>query len=183
MLLTEQQETAIIKEYTGLMHHIAWRFERKRGTKFDCHDDLFQECSIVLLTTIREMESIEDLKTHFPFWQMQHAMCIFLLTLQTLSHPKRTTDFFQSLDQDRIAKDRSENLHQMFSSYDQQKAIDDEITVRDFINALPERDQCIVRGKQDGEKSYEIGKSLGRCESWVSKRLKAISRDYISSVS
>lgn len=184
MYMTEQQETAYIQEYTGLMHSIAYHFETKHGKNYDCHDDLFQECSIVLLMHLRSVASEEEFRQYFPFRQMHHAMCVFILSLQTLSHPKRTARFNETIRKDGMRRDFraiDEGLPKRF--HDEREEIDDRITVTDFINDLPKDDRSLVLARQAGEKRIDIARHIGKDPSYVTRHLNSIGNKYISSVS
>lgn len=175
MYLTEQQETTYIKEFTWLMHAIVKRFEQMREINRDYHDDLFQECAIVLLIHLRESESDEDIRMHFPFRQMRHAMCVFIMSTLTLSRPKRTSDFSKAFEHDRkiraelTAENKCQYITAQVSDIDR---ADDEMAVNSFIGTLSETDRYIVDSRLDRVQGIRIAKDLGKSPAFITRQTR-----------
>lgn len=186
MKLSEQEETALVKKYEGLMHSMVYRFEFKMNRDHDLHDDLYQECCVALIEWMRKAKDMEEFTRNPPVKQMTHAMCLFILSTQALSYPKRTSDFREKINSAQRSvplSDRNEFQESEDREYRAIRRADDRMAVSSFVNSLPDESKKLVKDRLDGVPRISSAERLGKSPSFITRKCRDIGNAYLDSVS
>lgn len=156
MNLSTYQENEYLQSKTNLIHRVINKFLAKASRSGLDRDDLFQECSIVLLLALRKAESIEYLDSHFPFLDMVNAMSKYVLGQQTLSYPKRTSSLKEFAKTFQAPEDIAIVDAEIAKSTDDFKDADTRIDVERYAASLPPQEREILSMRLDGYGNTQI---------------------------
>ena len=182
MNLSTYQENEYLQSKTNLIHRVINKFLAKASRSGLDRDDLFQECSIVLLLALRKAESIEYLDSHFPFLDMVNAMSKYVLGQQTLSYPKRTSSlkvFSQTFQE---AMDIAIADAEVERPGDDYIDADTRIDLARYAATLPEDERNVLLMRCDGFRNSEIANRLGLDRSDVNRVMAKIRRNMAKSL-
>ena len=174
MKLTEDQERAILAEYTGKLSAIAKKFCRGKSTSAE---DCSQELYIVFLKHIRQAETAEDI-AYLPMRDFKHAMCEQVLNNLPVSVPKRTADFKRKTETIQTAGDLDQII---LAGTDAGYAeADERISFDAMWRELSAGDRETVTTMIETGSVTETARALGVNKSTVSRNLKRIRKTYLA---
>ena len=176
MTLTKQQEEAMLQNYTKLIWNVVHKFKRRSSAKLDNEEDLFQECALVFVKHMRTAQSVEQIMV-FPFKDMVRAMCNYILGEQTLSYPRRTSDFSKKIHSapERMSFDACFYIQAPQNSED--NAID-KTMLDEFLSTQDSCNQKIFAYKKQGLTNVEIANILSLPPVNVHRRIKRMKDAY-----
>ena len=176
MTLTKQQEEVMLQNYTKLIWNVVHKFKRRSSTKLDNEEDLFQECALVFLKHIRSAQSVEQIMV-FPFKDMVRAMCNYILGEQTLSYPRRTSDFSKKIHSapERMSFDACFYIQSPQNS--EENAIE-QTMVDEFLKMQDPCNQQIFAYKKQGLSNVEIAEILSLPPVNIHRRIKRMKDAY-----
>lgn len=171
MKLTTKQEEELLNHYDKLLWSVVHRFRRKHYQGYNNRDDLHSECVLVFIKHIRACKDWEEI-SRVPILDMVHAMCLYVLSEQALTYPKRTAIFRQVMDEAKGTAPNTENEKE--DSYEPCNDALDVIAFRDFFAKLPLEDKKIVVMKLRGCKNRQIAAKLGVSDVRVTRMIKKL---------
>lgn len=177
MLFDRETEARMFREARQHIGALVWKYIRKGKADINAkhYQDLFQEAAIAYINYIRKAQTEEDLKI-FPSMDILHAMCLYTLSIQPLSHPKRTEDFKKHLT------DKNVPLYEADANAENARTVIDdaldEIVFRDFVAKQTDMNTKIVGLRMEDYAIKEVAGTIGINESNVSRRLKRMLENY-----
>lgn len=179
MKLTMEQKEDLIRQYDLLIWSTVHHFKRRYSNVNTNVQDLYQEAVVAFLTHVEKHRPDKDLFI-FPFRDVVNALCRHTLVEQTVSSPKRTTDYSR-----RIASlPGKAEMSSLAKQGDTRFTAEDMLTkvyFEQFISSLPLMDQRIIRLKLDGYRNREVAAALGVPDFKVSRRLHRMQKIYHAS--
>lgn len=178
MKLTQQQVDDLLTKYDKLIWMTVHRFRSRNACLGIGTDDLHSECIVAYMEHIKKAKNMEEIE-RFPFRDMVHAMCSFILGNQLVSFPKKCTNQYQKFMKiceergsgipiDNVNVERSEQTEDVLAS----------VIFRQFYSQLSPKEKLIVRGKLRNETSIAIAAQLGMSETQVSRMLSEMRTKY-----
>ena len=181
MKLTPEQEEALVIKFTPYIWNVVWRFCRRRQKGHQTLQDLFQECMMVFVKHIRNVESEEEILPKMPIRDMTHNMCLFITEVgPCVSYPNSTFYFRKAMTSapswihlDALAE-CEEDLQAELSL----NTVECETDFSGFKDFLTPFQTKIVEMKKSGMNNREVAKALGISEPTVSAGLSRIWKKY-----
>ena len=177
MELTAYQEEQLMQQYDRLLWSIVHRFKRKMHDGYDNKEDLHSECVLVFLKHIRSCQTMEEIQK-VPVLNMINAMCLFVLGEQTLSYPKRTSNFSEVIKTAAGKADYTELDKNETMRYDPINDTLDTVAFREFFSELSPADQQIVILKLKGCRNCTLATKLGVSNVAMTRAIKKLRKFY-----
>lgn len=176
MYLTPQQEREAVERYDKLVRSVVYNFRKRISASLDNYDDMYQECMLVLLESIRKYPYTTGYRP--PIKDMIHALCHYTLGEQILSYPKRTNSYKRVINSASTKVDyKVVDTNALFASNTIQDC-EDRIACREFLDTLTPEERMLVHLKLEGGTNRYAARISGLPEMTVSRRIKGVYEKY-----
>ena len=175
MEFTACQKEALFQQYDKLVWHIVYRFGRRMHGGYQNKEDLHGECWVVLYKHLRNCKTQEEMQK-IPIRDMINAMCRYVLGEQTVSYPKRTTNFRAVIDSAEAKADLSDDA----DTRDPIGNVIDRISFTEYFDTLSPTEQQIITMKLGAFRNREIARALVLSDVDITRTLKRLRKKYIA---
>ena len=175
MYLTAAEKERYFRRYEMFIWKVVHRFKARLSSHAVNEEDLFQECSIVLLKHAEASSTLKDLH-RIPVRSMLYAMCCYVIGNQAASYPQRTSQFSKQMKrlESAVNYDDLENVLSSFSEEDILLRLDFE----KCSSKLAQEESQIVALKRTNHTNREVSRTLGVTDVVVTRKLKRIRRSF-----
>lgn len=184
MILTHDQEQALLTKYSSTISAIAWSYyARYCGNRRVEFDDVLQECLLVFLKHIRRIDSMDHLQP-LPYRDFLHAVCAQIMAGLPASVPKRTTDFRRIMQTvgdggslDALMEDNFDIADPVAAGYSD---VIELASLEKFLSEISEEDtELIMAMKSAGGSMTIAAERLGVNRSTISRKLAPLRKKYL----
>ena len=178
MNLSPGQEEQLLRSCESLIWLAVHQFRRCNATyNYICKEDLFQEASIVMLEHIRRSPD-EATARKAPLHDMKNAMCRYLMGMNVVHIPMRTTDFSKNTFSAVDVSDVPEDLVFRAAGDENAEDVETYASFDVFLDTLSKQERVLVEHKLQGQTTRDAGKAAGYGDATAMRVLKRIRKKY-----
>lgn len=178
MNLSPSQENQFLQSCEELIWSVVHKFKARNGKANAANmEDLFQEASIVMLEHVRRSPD-EATARKAPILDMTNAMCRYLMAMNVVHIPQRTTDFSKSIS---YAVDTGLARDGLSSYARGEEAMEDVEANADFdifLGSLSRPEKIFVQHKLMGRTNRDAGRAAGIGDAQATRMLRRLRKKY-----
>lgn len=178
MNLSPSQEDQLFRSCINLVWSAVHQFRRRNDKNYSaCAEDLFQEASIVMLEHIRRSPDMETARKA-PLLDMTNAMCRYLMEMNVVHIPKRTTDFSKTISHPVDTSIMFDGLDYFAKEGSSAEDIETQADFDIFLGTLSKAERILVQQKMNGATTRDAGRAAGYGDATAMRVLQRVRKKY-----